>query len=106
MATDKDGKVVDIKGGGEPRDETGEWKKDKETDAEKAEEQGGPVGISVKTELPGIVRVNFDRAINTIALNPIEALMFCQALLQSTIMSAKPSPQGGDNNKSRIILPS
>ena len=62
----------------EPRDETGDWRKGGNGTRE---ETGGPVGIKVGVEAPGIVRVNFDRPVETLVLQPLEALMFCQVLL-------------------------
>jgi len=96
MAGEKDGD----KGGGEPRDETGDWRKGGNGDGK---ETGGPVGIKLGVEAPGVVRVNFDRPISTLVLQPLEALMFCQILLQNTIMCANAKPPPKD--KSRIILP-
>lgn len=84
----------------QPRDETGDWRKGGNGTRE---ETGGPVGIKVGVEAPGIVRVNFDRPVETLVLQPLEALMFCQVLLQNTIMCANVKPPPKD--KSRIILP-
>ena len=85
----------------QPRDETGDWRKGGNGDGK---ETGGPVGIKVGVEPPGVVRVNFDRPIETLVLLPLEALAFCQVLLQSAIMCANAKPN--TNDKSRIILPS
>jgi len=89
------------KDGTEPRDETGDWRKGGNSDGK---ETGGPVGIKIGVEPPGVVRVNFDRPVATLVLQPLEALMFCQVLLQNTIMCANVKPVPKD--KSRIILPS
>jgi len=78
------------------RDETGKWRKDGNGNSP---ETGGPVGIKVKCEPPGIVRIDFDRPVDTIVLQPLEAIMLCQTLLQGVIMSAKPQA------KSKIIIP-
>lgn len=91
----------DETGEGQPRDETGDWRKGGNGDGK---ETGGPIGIKSVVERPGVVRVTFDRPVETLVLQPIEALMFCQVLLQNTIMCAnlKPTPK----DKGRIILPS
>jgi len=96
MGEDKDGG----KDKNEPRDETGDWRQGGNGTREKT---GGPVGIKVGVEVPGVVRINFDRPVSTLVLQPLEALMLCQVLLQNTIMCAnvKPTPK----DRSRIILP-
>jgi len=81
----------------QPIDETGEWRKDSNGNSP---ETGGPVGIKVKCEPPGVVRVDFDRSVDTIVLQPLEAIMLCQALLQSVMVCARPRA------KSKIIIPS
>ena len=97
----KDGtKPRDETGGGQPRDETGDWRKGGNGTGE---EVGGPVGMKVGVESSGVVRVKFDRPIETMVLQPLEALMLCQVLLQNTIMCANVKPATKD--KSRIILP-
>jgi len=85
----------------QPRDETGDWRKGGNGDGK---ETGGPVGMKVGVEAPGVVRVKFDRPVETLVFQPLEALMLCQVLLQNVIMCAnvKPAPK----DKSRIILPS
>jgi len=80
----------------QPIDETGEWRKDSNGNSP---ETAGPVGIKVKCEPPGIVRVDFDRPVDTIVLQPLEAIMFCQTLLQSVMVCAQPRA------KSKIIIP-
>jgi len=106
MAGEKDGdrgkdEPRDETGEGQSRNETGDWRKGGNGTREKT---GGPIGIKVGVEAPGVVRVNFDRPVETLVLQPLEALMFCQVLLQNAIMCAnvKPAPK----DRSRIILPS
>ncbi len=95
------GQPRDETGGGQPRDETGDWRKGGNSDGK---ETGGPVGIKFGIEPPGVVRVIFDRPVETLVLRPLEALMFSRELIQNTIMCANVKPVQKD--KSRIILPS
>ncbi len=92
MAGEKDRDKPDDK---QPRDETGDWRKGGNGDGT---ETGGPLGIKIKVEDPGVVRINFDRPVDTLVLQPLDALMLCQAVLQNAIMCANPP-------KSRIIVP-
>jgi len=79
------------------RDETGEWRKDSNGNSP---ETGGPVGIKVKCEPPGVVRVDFDRPVDTIMLSPLDAIIFSHSLLQGVMVCARPQA------KSKIIVPS
>ena len=91
MAGEKDGDQPK-----QPIDETGEWRKDSNGNSP---ETDGPVGIKVKCEPPGVVRVDFDRPVDTVMLTPLDAIILSHALLQGVMACTLPQA------KSKIIIP-
>ncbi len=65
---------------------------------------GGPIQIKINIRDPGVVVITFEKPVDTLVLNPLEALNLCQVLLQKSIMIGKGvRPQG--KSESRIVKP-